>query len=102
MILPMMGLVFTLFVAGIIGGVAMYALRPLRHLSPFALVPIIGSLGALLLCWGLAVGLERAFTSERAGGLGFFGGYAFGGLLGAWLGYRLALSLRARMFVNRL
>src|ERR1700730_11901751 len=98
MILPMMGFVFVLFVAGIISGILLYAIRSLRHLSPFACVPIIASLGALLFCWGLAVGLEHAFTSERIGGLGFFGGYALGGILGAWLGYRLALSLRARMF----
>jgi hypothetical protein len=102
MILPMMGFVFVLFVAGIIGGIVLYACSSLRHLSPFAFVPIVASLGALLLCWGLAVGLERAFASERAGGLGFFGGYALGGILGTWLGYRLALSLRARMFVNGL
>jgi hypothetical protein len=102
MILPMMGFVLVLFVGGIISGVALYAFSSLRHLSPFAFVPIIASLCALVLCWGIAVGLDRAFASERISGLGFLGGYAVGGLLSAWLGYRFALWLRGRMVVHRL
>ena len=70
MVLPMMGFVFVLLAAGVVGGSILFAWKPLRHFSPFALVAITGALGAVILCWTLAIGLERAFNSE-IGGIGF-------------------------------
>jgi hypothetical protein len=93
MILPMMGLAFVLFLGGIVGGILLYSRKSLRHLSPFAVVPVAAGVGAVFLCSILAIVLERAFNSE-VGGIGFFAGYAFGGLFGAWFGYKYAISFR--------
>src|ERR1700730_14586765 len=95
MVVPMMGFVVVLLAVGVLGGIILFTWKTLRHYSPFAPVAITGALGALILCWTLALGLERTFNSE-IGGAGFFGGYAVGGAVGAWLGYRVALLLRAR------
>jgi len=99
MILPMMGFVFVLFVAGSIGGGFLYAFTPLRPFSPFALAPIAGAIGALVSSCVLAIALEAAFGS-LAGGLGFFGGYSCGGLVGAWLGYRRAIAIRRQIITD--
>lgn len=96
MILPMMGLLFAVFAAGIVGGIILCLVRPLRRLAPFALVPVLAAFGSLLLCLSLGVGLERLFVSQQAGGIGFFGGYVLGGLLGAGVGTWLALKLTRR------
>lgn len=97
MILPMMGLLFAMFMAGALGAALLFIKRPWRRFSPFAWVPILGSTGALVLCWFLAVSLEQLLASPRAGGIGFFSGYVLGGLLGAALGYWLALRLTGRV-----
>jgi hypothetical protein len=89
----MAGFVIVLFAAGVLSGIGMFLFAPLRPLSPFALVAVFASLGAALLCWIFGIGLERAF-GESAGGIGFFGGYILGGLLGALLGYKSAVSIR--------
>ena len=96
MILPMMSLLFTIFAAGTVGGIILCVVRSLRRFAPFALVPVLAAVGSLLFCWGLAVGLERLFVSQQAGGIGFFGGYVLGGLLGAGVGTWLALVLTRR------
>jgi hypothetical protein len=93
MILPMMGALFVLFVIGLFGGVILYVSKPFRRCAPFALVPAIAAIGALILSWTLALGLERALNSV-AGGYGFYGGYLLGSIFGAWLGYRFALSIQ--------
>jgi hypothetical protein len=97
MILPMMGLLFTIFAAGATGGIILSLVRSLRRFAPFALVPVLAAAGSLLSCWGLAVGLERLFASQRAGGIGFFGGYVLGALLGTGVGTWLALVLTRRL-----
>lgn len=97
MVLPMMGLLFTVFAAGVVGGMVLCLIRSLRRHAIFALVPVLAAVGSLLFCWGLAVGLERLFASQLAGGIGFFGGYVFGGLLGAGVGAWLALALARRL-----
>jgi len=96
MILPMMGLLFAVFAAGIVGGIILCLVRFLRRFAPFALVPVLAAFGSLLFCWGLAVGLECLFASQQAGGIGFFGGYVLGGLLGAGVGTWQALKLTRR------
>ncbi len=92
MILPMMGLLFSLFVIGIIGGVISLLLPPCRRFAPLVfLVPIFTSVAAFCCSCGLAIGLEKIFQSTAAGGIGFFGGYSLGGLVGGGLGLVLAL-----------
>jgi len=92
----MMGLLFSVFAAGIMCGIILCVVRSWRRHAPFALVPILASVGSLTFCWGLAAGLERLFASQRVGGIGFFGGYVLGGLLGAGVGIWLALGLTRR------
>ncbi len=99
MMLPMLGLLFMLFVAGLLSAPVLY-LVPGRRLAPFALVPIFGAVGAFVSCVGLSIGLEQLFASQRVGGLGFFGGYLLGGLLGASAGFRLARRLVRRQVPN--
>ncbi|HTV85045.1 MAG TPA: hypothetical protein VME63_06555 [Dyella sp.] len=79
MILPMMGLLFVAFAAAPLGAAMLYFVHPRRRLLPLALIPALAAVGSLLFCWGLAVGLERFFASQQAGGIGFFGGYVLGG-----------------------
>lgn len=97
MILPMMGLLFAMFSVGALGVAFLFMKRSWRRLVPFAWVPVLASSGALILCWSLAVGLELLLASPRAGGIGFFAGYVLGGLLGAALGYWLALRFSGRV-----
>ena len=96
MILPMMGFLFTLFVGGVFGGVALAFVPAWRWLVPFALVPVLAAVGAFVSCWGSAIGLERLFSSVQAGGTGFIAGYPLGGLFGAALGFWLALRFVRR------
>lgn len=90
MILPMMGLLNILFVLGPIAGVIAFLFPPIRRFAPFVFAtPMFVSIVAFLSCWGFAIGLEKLLQSQTAGGMGFFGGYCFGGLAGGILGYRL-------------
>jgi hypothetical protein len=95
MILPMMGLLFAIFAVGLLGAVVLLFVRPWRWLVPFALIPVLASVSSLLICWGLAFSLEHLFASQKAGGIGFFGGYVCGGLLGAGAGAFLARKFAA-------
>jgi peptidoglycan biosynthesis protein MviN/MurJ (putative lipid II flippase) len=97
MILPMMGLLFAMFTAGALGAAFLFMKRSWRRFVPFAWVPILASIGSLVLCWVLAVGLEQLFASPKAGGVGYFSGYFLGGLLGAALGHWWALRLTRRI-----
>ena len=102
MFLPMMGLLFTLFVGGVSCAMILAVVAAWRWLVPFTLIPILASVIAGVSCWGLAVGLEHTFNSVEAGGTGFFAGYVFGGLFGAGLGAGLALwSIRGRLEMSR-
>jgi hypothetical protein len=77
----MMGLLFTLFLAGL-GLGAVLALRPAwRSRAPLALIPMMASMGSCGGAWGGALSI---------GGVGFFGGYVVGGVLGASAGWRVA------------
>lgn len=90
MIMPMMGFLFALFVAGAgLGGVL--ALVPAwRRWAPLALVPTLASIGSCAAAWSGAIGLEALMRSSSAGGAGFFGGYVLGALLGAAAGWWIA------------
>ena len=97
MLLPMMGFLFLLIIAGVFAGVVCLLFRRLRSWALFvALPPILGGAFSFALCWGLAFSIERLLHSERWAGIGFFGGYAGGGLLGAGIGLLLALKVRPR------
>ena len=96
MILPMMGFLFALVAFAVLFAAVCFATPRLRPLAPFGLFPFAAAVVAFISCWGLAVGLEQHF-GENAGGVGFFGGYVFGGLTGGVLGYVAALRVRARV-----
>ena len=100
MILPMMGFLFTLGGGGLLAAVVLAIVPAWRRWVPFALVPVLAAVGAFVSCWGLAVGLERLFASGQVGGIGFFGGYLCGGLLGAALGAWSAYRLIRRRVPN--
>ncbi len=70
-LLPMMGFLFTLFFGGVIAGLFLLFIRPLRRFSGFALVPMLSSVTAFVACWGLALSLEAISGSDRVGTLGF-------------------------------
>jgi hypothetical protein len=89
----MMGLLFALFTIGAFGAGVLCLIAPMRRLAPFALIPVLAAVGAFVLCWGSSLAFEWIFSSERAGGIGFFSGYPLGGILGSVLGWRLALLI---------
>jgi hypothetical protein len=101
MILPMMGLLFALFTMGAFGAGILCLIAPMRRLAPFALIPVLAAVGAFALCWGFAVAFEWLFSSDRAGGIGFFTGYPLGGILGGVLGLKLALLIGRRVSAIR-
>lgn len=94
----MMGLLFTLFAVGLLGAVVLCIVPRWRWLAPLALIPVLGSVGAFALCWGLAISLEQLPNSAQLSGFGFFGGYVLGGLMGAGVGCWSAwLLIRSRL-----
>ncbi len=101
MILPMMGFLLALIVMGIVAGLALLAIPQWRSFAGFALVPLLAGITSLCASWALGVGLEAAFNSDGAGGIGFFGGYALGGLLGAALGWAAAVRIKWRRQLTR-
>ena len=92
----MMGFLFMMFVAGLGLGAVLALVPSWRRRAPLALIPVLASLGSCAGAWGGAVGLE-ALISSRAGGVGFFGGFMMGGLLGAGAGLRIAYARGAVM-----
>jgi hypothetical protein len=96
MILPMMAFLFALIAIGSVAGLALSAIPQSRRFAGFALVPFLAGVTSLCASWGLAVGLEAAFSSDNAGGIGFFGGYMLGGLSGAALGWVAAVRIKRR------
>jgi hypothetical protein len=95
-LLPMMGFLFTLVVAGLCAGLVMPFFRSTR---PWALVAalslILAGVCAFALSWGLAFLLE-GLHSQRLAGVAFFAGYCGGGPLGACTGAFIAIKLRQR------
>ncbi len=95
MLLPMMGLLFLIVIVGVCTGIVFILSRRLRPWAPFVAFPLIfaGTL-SFGFCWGLSLLAERLLNSEVWAGVGFFGGYIGGGLLGCGLGVLLALRIR--------
>jgi len=89
--IPMLGFAFSTFVFGAILGLILFFLPWTRRYYTFAFIPIIGGVGAVILCMFASLTLEQ-LISTTVGGYGFFGGYIFGGLLGAFIGLRIALK----------
>lgn len=81
------------FVAGLFSPFVLYLAFPRRPLVPFALVPILGAVGAFVLCGVCSEGMQHLFHSQRAINLGFLGGYLLGGLLGGGAGFWVAWRL---------
>jgi hypothetical protein len=102
MLLPMMGLLFLLIICGVAGGTVFFIFRQLRVWAPFVLFPpILGGTLAFGMCWGLSLLAERLLNSKFWAGVGFFGGYIGGGLLGVGLGILIAFRLRRRVVTHR-
>ena len=97
MLLPMMGILFLLIIVGVFAGVVCLLFRRLRSWALFvALPPVLAGAFSFALCWGLSLSIDRLFHSNRWAGVGFFGGYVVGGLLGGGIGLLLALKVRSR------
>jgi hypothetical protein len=99
MILPMFGLLMLLIVvAGLATLVAMGDPRHARLAPYLGFVFLFAGLGALLFSIGLALLGQVLLRSEALSALGFFGGYAFGGLAGAVLGFIHAVKWQSRTY----
>ena len=100
MVLPMMGLLFALIVVGGLG--SLVAIGDPKHAALalyIGFVCLFAGVGALCFSWGLAL-FGEALHSETLSGLGFFGGYALGGLGGAALGFSKAYKRHRRLCSN--
>ena len=98
MILPMFGLLMFLIVVG--GLATLVAVGDPRHarVAPYlGFIFLFAGLGALLFSIGLALLGQLLLHSEAASTLGFFGGYAVGGLAGAVHGFNRAIRRRVRI-----
>ena len=93
----MTGLLFTLFVGGLLSASILCFMPGWRWLAAFAPVPILGAVGAFASCLGLAFILDYLPDLQEAGGIGILAGYVLGGLCSAWLGGRLAWRLVHRL-----
>jgi hypothetical protein len=87
---PLMGILFSLFCLGLILGLGAFVPRLRKVAIPGAAFLTIGSTSACALSWGLAVGAEKAFSTD-VGEIAFFVGYAGGFVLGGYLGAAVAL-----------
>ena len=103
MMLPMMGFVFGLIGLGGLAIVIASINRRFPPLRPRPVLPYVGficlfsGLGALLFSMGLGVLGESVFRLRvELSFIGFFGGYALGGLGGAALGFKLASNPKWR------
>jgi len=91
-----MGFLFALIGVAFFAGVGLFVVPQSRPFAGLALVPLLAGVTSLCASWGLAVGLEAAFSSGNAGGVGFFGGYVIGGLSGAAVGWVAAVRIMRR------
>jgi hypothetical protein len=98
MILPMFGLLMFLIVVGGLGTLVAVGDPHHARLAPYlGFVFLFAGLGALLLSVGLALFGQVVLRSEALSTSGFFGGYAFGGLAGAVLGFIRAVKRHPRI-----
>jgi hypothetical protein len=103
MLLPLMGLLFALFLGGLAAGVLCFLIPRLRQWAPLVAFPsILAALLSFCLGWGLALGLEKLLHSEPLAAIGFFGGLLLGGVGGALLGLLLAVRLRRSLMRTKL
>jgi hypothetical protein len=103
MMLPMLGFLFALI---IVGALASLVAVGNFHRAPLALfigfTSLFAGIGALVLSMGLGFlgeTLNHHLGMKTLDGLGFFGGYTFGGLGGALLGLRSALLRSKRHYL---
>ena len=95
--MPMLGFVTVLIVVGGLATLVAVADPLHARIAPYlGFVFLFAGLGALLLCLSLALTGEL-LTSEKLAGLGFFAGYAIGGLGGAVFGFTQAIKRRHRI-----
>lgn len=91
MLLPMMGFLFSLVVVGLLLGFVLFLIPRARRLALIVMLPLVLSgVFALLLSWGLSIGVESYLHSEYLAGIGFFTGYFGGGVLGLGIGLIVA------------
>lgn len=92
MLLPMMGFLFSLVVVGFLLGFSLFLMPRARRLALIVMLPLVLSgVFALLLSWGLSIGVESYLHSDHLAGIGFFTGYFGGGALGAIIGLIVAI-----------
>lgn len=90
MLLPMMGFLFALIIVGSLS--SLIAIGDPQHatIAPYiGFICLFAGLGALCLSSGFYT-LGEVVRSDKLAGLGFFAGYALGGLGGAMLGFSKA------------
>jgi hypothetical protein len=98
MMLPMFGLLTVLIVIG--GLASIVATGDPHHARPapyIGFVCLFAGLGALLFSVVLTWVGEYIFQSHSLAGLGLFGGYAVGGLGGAYFGLKRAIKRRQQI-----
>jgi hypothetical protein len=96
--MPMFGFIFTLIAVGGLGTLVAIGDPQNARLAPYiGFTALFAGLGALSLSLLLGFIGYQLPGSETVGGLGFFGGYVFGGLGGATFGFVRALRRRARI-----
>ena len=100
MMLPMIGFLFALIIVGASASLVAVGDPYRARLAAFVgFTSLFAGTGALILAMGLGgVGerLDVHFKTMMFGGLGFFGGYAVGGLGGALLGFKKAVRRSQR------
>src|SRR4051812_17970817 len=98
MLIPMFVFIFALLVVGGLGILVAIGDPQNARLAPYiGFTTLFAGLGALALSLLVAFIGYQLPGSETAAGLGFFGGYVFGGLGGAALGFVRAFRRRSRI-----
>ena len=103
MIMPMFGFIFTLLVVGGLGTLVAVGDPKNARLAPYiGFTALFAGIGAVSLCVSFTFIGQQLLRSETLGGLGFFGGYVIGGLIGAIFGsycaFRRGLRIESGAF----
>jgi hypothetical protein len=97
---PMIGFLFALLIVGALASLVAVNDPDHARLTPFiGFTSLFAGTAAFILAMGLGgIGerLDVHFNTTVFGGLGFFGGYAVGGLGGALLGFKKAVRRSRR------